>query len=516
MIPDEQQATVAFLARPQSHGLDASASVERIDTHISFVFLAGPNAYKLKRAVRLPFLDFSSLAAREAACRAELTVNRRTAPTLYQAVVPIRRSPDGALAIDGIGETVDWLVVMRRFDQNTLFDRLIETGGLTSERLHALAEAIAAFHRAAEPTQAFGGAEGLAQVIEGDDRTFAATALNRTRTLELASRQRAWLDRGAALLERRRLGGLVRRVHGDLHLRNICLVEDRPTLFDAIEFNDAFACIDIAFDLAFLLMDLDHRGRRDAANLVLNHYLAFADEHLEGADGPFAALPLFLSLRAAIRAHVGATTAQAIDEAPARARAMAEATAYLDRALAYLDPPPPRLVAVGGLSGSGKSRLARAIAPRLGAAPGAVVLRSDVIRKRLAGVDMFTRLPDSAYGAAMTVRTFESLFAQIRAALAAGHSVVADAVFARPEQRAELARIAAQARVPFQGLWVEAPPEVMAERIAKRVRNASDATLEVLELQKSYDLGALDWPRLDSSGPRAETEQTALRRLGLS
>jgi aminoglycoside phosphotransferase family enzyme/predicted kinase len=515
MIPGAQRETVAFLASAAAHGLAPGDAVARIDTHISFVFLAGERAYKLKRAVRLPFLDFSTLAAREAACRAELAVNRRAAPALYEAVRAVTREADGRLAIGGLGEAVDWLVVMRRFDQAGLFDRLIETGGLTAERLHDLAEAIAVFHRDAPRTPEFGGVRGLAQVIESDDRTFAATALERARTLELAKRQRDGLARCTPLLERRREAGRVRRVHGDLHLRNICLVEDRPTLFDAIEFNDAFACIDIAYDLAFLLMDFDHHGRRDFANLVFNHYLAFADEELEGATSPLGALPLFLSLRAAIRAHVGATTAAAIDAAPARQRALAEADAYLDRALAYLDPPPPRLVAVGGLSGSGKSRLARAVAPRLGAAPGAVVLRSDVIRKRLAGVGLFTRLPDSAYGAAMTVRTFECLFAQAEAALAAGHSVVADAVFARPEQRAELARIAARAGVPFQGLWVEAPPAVMAERIAKRIRNPSDATLEVLELQKNYDLGPLEWPRLDSSGPRAETEKAALERLGV-
>jgi aminoglycoside phosphotransferase family enzyme/predicted kinase len=503
-----QAEILEFLSRPESYGLPASEKIERIDTHISAVFLAGDKAYKLKKAVKLPFLDFSSLEAREKFCKAELAVNKRMAPDLYLSVQPLCRQKNG-LAIGGVGPALDWLVVMNRFDQAERLDRLFAAGELDRHGVMDLAEAVAAFHSQAEPAPDFGGADGLAHVIATNDSTFAQTGLPREQTLRLTEHTKERLFQAEAVLEARRQGGYVKRVHGDLHLGNVFRHQGKPVLFDAIEFNDEFACVDTLFDLAFLLMDLEHGGYRSLANVLFNHYLSFAKEWAGGETGGLKALPLFLSLRAAIRSHVQATRAKQSGSE----RDLKEAQLYLDAALLYLDPPPPRLSAVGGLSGSGKSRLARELAPFLGAAPGALVLRSDVIRKRLMGKTMFERLAPEAYGAEMTIRTFETMFAEAEAALKAGHSVICDAVFARPEQRDRLKDIAARLGVPFTAGWAEAPADVLKERVASRTRNASDATPEVLDMQFGYELGALDWVKIDTAGDKDASFRQARRLL---
>jgi predicted kinase len=312
----------------------------------------------------------------------------------------------------------------------------------------------------------------------------------------------SWLVRLAPLVEARRAAGMVRSCHGDLHLANICLWDGRPTLFDAIEFNEDFACIDVFYDIAFLAMDLAARDLGQVASWVLNRYLERTDD-LEG----LATLPLFLSLRAAIRAHVSAAIMHCGGGEPLRAAARD----YMARAQAYLHPPPPRLLAVGGLSGSGKSRLARDLSPFIGAAPGAVVLRTDVLRKRLMGVSPETRLPEDAYGGDMTQRTYRRLADDIERAVRAGHSVIADAVFGRAEQRDALEAVARRLGIPFQGFWLETEPDIMRERITTRRNNASDATVAVLDQQLSYDVGPVAWHRVDSSGSKEQTLAAALK-----
>ncbi|MBF0268200.1 MAG: AAA family ATPase [Alphaproteobacteria bacterium] len=507
-----QEEVLSFLADPASYGLAAGEKIERIDTHISAVFLAGDKAYKLKKAVKLPFLDFSTLEARQTFCRAELTVNRRTAPDLYLGVEPLVRRADGTLGFGGEGEVADWLVVMKRFDQEERLDRLSAMGELDRHAMMELAEVVADFHVKAPHRSDYGGVAGLAHVIGTNDSTFAETDLPRDCTLRLTQHSMERLSECAEILEARRQQGYVRRVHGDLHLGNVFRHQGKPVLFDAIEFNEDFACVDTLFDLAFLLMDLDHGGYRSLGSVLFNHYLPFAGEWAGGEAGGLKALPLFLSLRAAIRAHVLATRARQASGAEAE-RALKEATMYLDAALDYLDPPPPRLCAIGGLSGSGKSRLARDLARYLGAAPGALVLRSDVIRKRLLGKTMFERLVPEAYGAEMTIRTFDTLFQEAEAALKAGHSVICDAVFARPEQRKQAQDLALRLKVPFTAGWADAPPEILRKRVAERKRNASDATEPVLEMQFGYDLSALDWAKIDTSGSKDESFRLARRVL---
>ncbi|SDH57890.1 AAA family ATPase [Roseospirillum parvum] len=521
---DDQAEVIAFLADPATHGLSAGEEVARRDTHISAVFLAGERAFKLKRAVGLSFLDFTTLAARRRACLAEIAANRPAAPELYEGVAPVLRAADGRLSIGPVGESaeappgeaavVDWLVVMRRFDQDGLFIRLAESGALDRHLIADLAVEVAAVHERAEVHREAGGAEAMRATIDGVAESFAPhlpAVFDPARVTALVEAQRAECARHADLLEARRAAGLVRRCHGDLHLRNICLWQGRPTLFDAIEFNQDFVLIDVLYDLAFLLMDMGERGLADLASVLFNVY----QERRDDIAG-LALLPVFLSLRAAIRAHVAASMAAVREDPADRARLIDEAHHMLARAEAYLAPPAPRLVAVGGLSGSGKSRLARALAPYVGAAPGALVLRSDVVRKRLMGQAPLTRLGPEGYRPEMTEKTYRRVDEEAAEALAAGHSVIADAVFATPGERADIEAVAARAGVPFEGLWLSADPEVMAERVRTRQGNASDATEAVLKRQFAYDLGAIAWHRVDSSGSREDTLAGALAALGMT
>ena len=360
---EPQRETIEFLSTPYAHG---GLPVERVDTHASIVFLAGDTAYKLKRAVRYDYLDFSTPERRKAMCEAELTINRRTAPQIYQRVVPVTRDEPGALAIDGTGTPVDWLLVMRRFDQAQLLDRLAASGGLALETMTALGHAIVRMHDGAERCAARGGAASMAWVVEGNARDFAArSSFDAGLAAELTTRARAALAMHAAGLDDRQGRGFVRRCHGDLHLRNIVLLDGAPTPFDAVEFNDDISCIDVLYDLAFLLMDLWRRSLRAHANAVFNAYVGDTG-HVDG----LALLPLFLSCRAAVRAKTGATTA-ALENDPVKRRELEQTAAgYLALARQLLEPPPARLVAVGGLSGTGKSSLARRLAPAVGAAPG--------------------------------------------------------------------------------------------------------------------------------------------------
>jgi predicted kinase len=305
------------------------------------------------------------------------------------------------------------------------------------------------------------------------------------------------------LLDARARTGFSHRCHGDLHLGNILVEQGRPVLFDCIEFNDALSDIDVFYDLAFLLMDLDFRERREPAVRVLSGYLDEAARRFSPDlwDG-LAALPLMLSVRAAVRAHVSAHSGEA-----------ALGRRYLQAALAHLAPAPPRLVAVGGLSGSGKSTVARRLAPALGAAPGAVILRSDEIRKRQAGLAPTERAPPSAYGAEADAAVFDALFEVAAALLRAGRAVVLDATFLRPELRARAAAVARAAGTPFRGLWLQAPAAVLEARVAARSGDASDAGVEVLRSQLARDPGPMDWRLLDAAGTAEDAAREGLRGL---
>jgi len=505
---DPQDDVITFLGQGRSYGLP-DLEVERITTHAALVFLLGERAYKMKRAVRYSFLDFTTRERRLRALEAELELNRRTAPMLYRRLLPVTRAADGRLALAGDGEAVEWLLEMVRFDQGARLDRLAERGELTTGIVDDLAAEIADFHDRAAPRSTSGGYAGMRTVIEGnaeDLATLPDTVLPAGRSRRLTDRCREELARRRRLLEARRRSGRVRHCHGDLHLGNIVLLDGRPVLFDCLEFDEALASTDTLYDLAFLLMDLDHQDLGALAQRLLSGYLDATWD-----DAGVALLPLFLACRAAIRAKVlGLGAAGETDSAADDA--VAEARAYLERALAYLEPPPARLVAIGGLSGTGKTTLARRLAPALGPSPGAVILRSDVVRKRLHGVAPADRLPPEAYRKQASRPVYDALTARAAALVGAGHAAIVDAAFLDPAERVQIEGVAAEAGVPFDGLWLQAPEDVLVERVAGRRGDPSDATPDVVRAQLAIDPGPISWRPLDVSG-HAEGIADAARRL---
>jgi len=496
---DVQDEVLAFLADPATHG---GEKVSRIDTHAASVFLAGDRALKVKRAVRFPFLDYSTLEKRKAACEAELAVNAPYAPKIYCGVVPITREADGKLAVGGAGAAVEWAVHMQRFDESRTLDHLAE--GIDAALADALGHAVAAAHRQSQPRDGDAWIAALGAYIEEHVEAFRQHP--RIFPLDdiaaLAGKSRDAYERITPLLRERSRDGFVRRIHGDLHLGNIVLIKDKPVLFDAIEFSDIIATGDIFYDLAFLLMDLLERGLKEPANIVFNRYLA-EDRRIENLDA-LAALPFFLSMRAAIRAEV--TAARMERAADTERREIAKtARAYFAFALRAIAPPPPRLVAVGGLSGTGKSRLAQSLAANVEPMPGAVVIRSDLERKTLFGVGETEKLPASAYAAEVNARVYATLTDRARRILAAGHSAIIDAVFARPQERTVVAAVGASAKIPFRGLFLTADLDTRLRRVGARAADASDADAAVAKSQESYDVGPIDWTPIDASGPPERT-----------
>lgn len=511
--PGDQNQVIDFLARPETHGVK---HVQRLDTHGNLVFLAGDSAYKIKRAVRFGYMDFSTLEKRRAACHREIEINRQWAPDLYLRCVPIVRRPDGALTFGGAGEIIEWAVHMRRFDQNDLLSTRTERGQLDRDLSMRLAQAVFSSHTTAVAVHLPSGRAPFRDLAASISHGLAAAGIfDPETTSRLGDALRQQLDRSALTLDDRAKHGFVRRCHGDLHLANIVLHNAQPTLYDALEFDERLATIDTLYDLAFLLMDLDAHRRRPAANVVLNRYLFLsADTHdLKG----LIALPLFLALRAAIRALVISDRA-AQETGQERARDLGRARRYLSSALSYATPAAPRLIVVAGLSGTGKTTLAAALAPFLDPAPGAVHFRSDLERKMLAGVGELEHLPADAYTPQARQHVYLSLYEKAASGLRAQHSVVLDAVFETEAQRYAIEDLADSLNVPMHGLWLHADADTLIARVEGRHDDASDATADVVRHQLGRNIGQLSvrWRSLHTGGTANDNLRAAISAIGLN
>ena len=472
-VPLGQRETVAFLT--------GQAGSPPVETHISYLFLGQDTVWKLKKAVRLPFLDFTRLEDRHHFCERELALNAPAAPGLYRDVVPIVRQRDGSLAFGGAGEVRDWVVRMARVPASDFLDVLAGESGLPPSMLDQIADAVAAWHASLPPV--LGLRPDMEAIAQGNVRSAAAAGLPEAEVLAWRDTMLAGLRALTTWSDARAAAGFVRRCHGDLHLGNLCLWRGRPVLFDALEFDEALATIDVAYDLAFLLMDLEYRLDRAAANRVLNRYVART-----GDADLVAGLPVFLSMRAMVRAPV-----------EARSGHTGRVTAYLTAAARYLERRAPVVIAVGGLPGTGKSTAARALAPSLGAAPGALVLRSDEIRKRLHGAEPERRLPQSAYTEQKSTAVFNELANLVEVAARGGHAVIADGTFLDLRHRSLVEAAARRAGVPFVGIWLMASQAELEQRIATRTGDASDATVAVLRSAAASDPGPVGWDPVDAS-----------------
>jgi aminoglycoside phosphotransferase family enzyme/predicted kinase len=506
--PGDQSDVLAFLDSGVAFG---GIPPKRIDTHCASIFLAGPRAWKLKRAVRFGYLDFSTPERRHAALEAELRLNRRTAPDLYLDVRPIARNADGELSIGGAGEATDWLLEMQRFPDDALLSHRADREQLDEHLLVRLADRISAFHAAAETATAQSASASFRRVVEGNIASMAAfpEILDRERTNRLGLTLLELADAMASRLDARGKEGRVRHVHGDLHLGNIALIDGEPTLFDCLEFSTDLATTDVLYDLAFLLMDLWQRDLRSQANIVFNRYFDLSPQDESG----LALLPLFLSVRATVRAHVIAAQSQRASGDPALARM---ARSYLDLALEMLAPALPRLVAIGGLSGTGKSSLARRLGGVIGRVPGARIFRTDVLRKRLAGLSPEDRLPSRSYSAQAAAQVYDELDSMCARALADGQSVVADGVFARRDERDRIEALAHRSAIAFDGLWLQAGVAERLNRVGSRDADASDADSAVVMSQAGLVIGALgSWHCVEAGGPLDEVAALARTQLKL-
>ena len=478
--------------RGETWGFDGQP-VEHMETHAAHVFLVSDRAFKMKKAVKLPYLDFSTIEKRRAVLEQELEINHVFAPSIYLRTDEIRGEP---------------VLVMNRFEQEELLSS--QTGGITDATAIELARMVADSHVIA-PRRETPGSEIMKGLGAQLSKAFADSPdifpVDEAREFQAVYQQH--LTRLSPLLDRRSTQGLVRRCHGDMHCGNIVLLEGKPVLFDAIEFSEKIATIDVLYDLAFLLMDLGRRGEKRVANLVFNRYLHLrrAEENMSG----LAALPLFLATRAGVRALVTADLAHEL-EADESAKQRKDALEYFRASLAWLNPVQPRLICVGGLSGSGKSTLAAQLAHDIGLAPGALHVRSDVGRKVLAGVEETVHLPPESYSAAASEATYRAIFQRAKAALMAGHSVILDAVFAREEERKAAEELAGGANARFTGLWLTAAPAILKSRVTARRGDASDADAAVVEKQLAYQPGEIRWKKVDVSGSVAASE-TIVRQI---
>ena len=513
---EDQSAALEFLARAENYDPRPAEEPVHIVTHGSHVFLAGDRAYKLKRAVSFPYMDFGTLERREKFTEAELELNCRAAPELYLGIRHLTRAQDGTLAFDGPGETIEYVLEMRRFDQDALLDRMAEDGKLTPELIEQTAERIRAFHDAAKPLSAKdapgAGAGGIRWVIEENLEEFASQPEHfpPDQVATYTARARDALSKLAPLLDARVDAGHAKHCHGDLHLRNICVIDGEPTLFDGLEFNPRFACIDTLYDLAYFLSDLDVRGFPDLASLAFNRY--FIDGGYEGLP----CLPLFLSTRSVVRAKIMVSGAEAQEDPSIRKAMLEQSRQSFQAAQRQIEPAKPVLIGVGGFSGSGKSTLAQALAQCLSPAPGAVHLRSDIIRKRMFGCAPTERLPASAYKSDVSAKVYSIMLTRAGEALQAGYSVIMDAVNDRPADRNAIAALAQSLYVPFKGFWLDVTEEVMARRIASRSNDASDATETVMLAQAHHGHGTLgDWEKINAGGTPAATLAIVKSRLDL-
>ena len=502
---DAQAAVIGFLKNPASHGI--GEAVEVITTHSAHVFLAGDRAYKIKRAVKYNYLDFTGLETRRKIIRRELELNAPGAPMIYDRVVAITREATGELTFGGSGEAVEYALAMHRFAREDELDRIAEAGGLCVGIAEGLGIAVAELHANAAQRDADGAAligeilDELAEAFEG-----MAEVLGAVRIAAFNEGARARSAETAPLLAARSQNGFVRRCHGDLHLKNIVMIEGRPILFDALEFDERLGTTDVFYDLAFLLMDLWHRGLPQQANAALTRYLTETEDF-----GGLGALPLFLAVRAAIRAMVAV---QAMSDRAADGLAR-DARAYLDQAIAFLAPPSARLLAIGGVSGSGKTTIAAHLAPNLGPNPGAVHLRSDLERKAMFGVDPLKPLPQEAYRPEVSREVYARMLARAEAILASGHGAILDATFISLEDRHAAEALARAQGVRFDGLWLSADPAILEARVAARKGDASDADVAVLRAQLARAPEAGNWVAIEAGGAPELVAARASAVLGL-
>lgn len=508
------------LQRPDAYP-HPTGPVRLVETHISWVLLAGDFAYKVKKPVDFGFVDFSSLERRRRFCEEEVRLNRRLAPELYLGVAAIA-GPMTTPRIDGEGETIEYAVKMRRFRREDEFAVLAARGALEPAHVRALAALVADFHAQADRYPADPGWGAPEQVLahwagnfEVLARTGMATA-ERPRLEALEAWMREQHARLAPLIAARRAEGFVRECHGDLHLANVVLIDGRPVPFDALEFDPGLRWTDVVAEVAFTMMDLERLGHSGLARRFLDAWL-----ERSGDFAGLALLPAMLAYRALVRAKVAALRATQAAPGGAQDEALAGMRADIALAERFASPRPHAIAITMGVSGSGKSRLALALAE----SGDWVRIRSDVERKRLAGLSAADRAGDppgaGLYAPGRTGQVYERLALLAGTVADAGFPALVDATFLRRKQRDAFRRLAAERRAGFGILAADAPIALLRERVQARARagiDPSDATVEVLETQRTTleALGVDEEERAIRVDTSAEVDAAALGQALLS
>lgn len=470
----------------------ATGELQLLETHISWVVLTGEFAYKIKKPIDFGFVNFSTLELREATCHDEVRLNRRWSEDIYLDVCLITGTPE-APSLGGDSEPFEFAVRMRQFQQRQLLSRCLTADRLQARHLEAFALELARFHQRVDgqPGPDLGTPEAVRHpVMHNFDPLLDAELPDADRALAVRLREFAvrWFDDHHNLLERRRADGFVRECHGDLHLENMLLVKGRIELFDCLEFNASLRWVDVMSEIAFLVMDLESRGRPDFARRFLNAYIEHSGDH-EG----LALLPFYVAYRAVVRAKVDQLRRNQPAEDPASRQALLrELEGYLDEAATYARQAQPRLTVMCGVSGTGKTRYSRQFIDA-----GFIRLRSDFERKRLAGSELDVPVqgdrsipelppPEVLYAAESTRRTYAELARRAEICLAAGFSVVIDATCLMATQRRLFVDLAQRLGTPFHLFLLEHAPAVLEQRIRGRQekqQDLSDADIEVLRLQ---------------------------------
>ena len=509
MLIDDQSAVIAALSEQNAYGFKPSHKIIVKETNISDVFLTGEKAYKLKRGVKYPYVDYSTPEKRQAACRRELDICERFAPGLCFGVEEVVSDKKGRIFLrsacsDKNAEVVDYVLVMREFEENMLFENMVDRGDLDRFEMMDTAEKIFDLHKKSEIITSRNPVDIIrGRIYENNAmiRCFVPDIFDEEDVDALEKEQLEALEKNKELLLQRQAEGKIRWCHGDLTLRNLAMWNGQVVPFNPIEFYDDLTQIDTMYDFAFLLVEMESKGQRRLASILFNHYMALSEDW----DG-VPVLPLFLSCRAAVNAYVFAQRSSEIKDKHESMLMANRAYEQLVISKRFLERHKPVLVACGGLSGSGKSRIARESAPFIGNPPGAVIVRDDVLRKNLLKTGLEENLNTAEYTPETEEQVFKAVCEKCRYLLASGQSVVADALFHKPEQRRAVETLAREMNVEFKGIWVDAPLEVRIERVTQRKRNPSDVrTAEELKKQLDIDVGPVTWDKIDTSGDRMTT-----------